>query len=51
MILYYFTFTSNERSQDSYIGLADFFVFFSGKDLKILMHFLGSIEIHLLKVT
>ena len=33
-----------------YIGLADFFVFFSGKSLKIL-HFLSSIEIHLLKVT
>ena len=24
-------FKSNERSEDSYIGLADFFVFFSGK--------------------
>ena len=49
-------FKSNERSEDYYIGLADFFVFFSGKRLKILMHlgimhFLSSIEIHLLKVT
>ena len=48
---------SNERSEDSYIGRADFFCFFfSGKSLKILMHlgiyaFLSSIEIHLLKVT
>ena len=44
---------SNERSEDSYIGLADFF---SGKSLKYLMHlgimqFLNSIEINLLKVT
>ena len=31
--------TSNERSEDSYIGLADFFLgFFFGKRLKILMH-------------
>ena len=43
-------FKSNERSEDSYIGLADFFLFFfSGKSLKILMHlgimhFLKSIE-------
>ena len=44
-------FKSNEHSEDSYIGLADFFVFFSGKSLKILMHFLSSIEVHLLKVT
>ena len=29
-------FKSNERSEDSYIGLADFFfVFFSGKVLKV----------------
>ena len=28
-------FKSNERSEDSYIGLADFFCFFSGKSLKI----------------
>ena len=46
---------SNERNEDSYIGLADFFLFFLGKSLKILMHlgimhFLSSIEIHLLKV-
>ena len=50
-------FRSNERSEASYIGLADFFLFFfSGKRLQILMHlviyaFLRSIEIHLLKVT
>ena len=33
-------FKSNERIEDSYIGLADlfFFVFFSGKSPKILMH-------------
>ena len=28
-------FKSNERSEDSYIGLADFFVFGSGKFFKI----------------
>ena len=44
----------NERSEDSYICLADFF--YSGKSLIILMHFgimhfLSSIEIHQLKVT
>ena len=47
------TFKSNERSEDSYIGLANFF---SQESLKILMHlgimlFLSSIENHLLKVT
>ena len=47
---------SNERSEDYYIGVADFLFFFTGKSLKILMHlgimhFLSSIEIHLLKVT
>ena len=46
-------FKSNERIEDYYIGLADFFL---GKRLKVLMHlgimhFLSSIEIHLLKVT
>ena len=55
-------FKGNERSEDSYIGLADFFLFlFSGNSLKILMHlgimhlgimhFLNSIEIYLLKMT
>ena len=51
-------FKSNERSEVSYIGLADFFllVFCSGKSLKRLLHlgttlFLSSIEIHLLKMT
>ena len=44
---------SNKCSEDSYIGLADFF---SGKSFEILMHLainalLSSIEIHLLKVT
>ena len=48
---------SNERSEDSYIDLADFFVlFFFQEKVKILMHlgimhFLSSIETHLLKVT
>ena len=47
-------FEINECSEDSYVGFADFF--FSGKSLKILMHlgimhFLSSIEIHLLTVT
>ena len=46
-------FKSNERNEDSYIGLADFF---SRKSFKILMllgimRFLSSIEIHLLKLT
>ena len=45
----------NERSDYSYIGLADFVLFFR-KRLKILMHsgimhFLRSIEMHLLKKT
>ena len=40
-------FKSNERSEDSYIGLPEFF---SGKNLKILMYFLSSIELHLLKM-
>ena len=45
-------FKSNERSEDSYIGLADFFwlFFFSGKSLKLLMQFLSLIEVHLLKL-
>ena len=47
----FFVIKSNERSEDSYIGLADFF--FRKKILMHLniMHFLSSIEIHLLKVT
>ena len=49
-------FKSNERSEDSYIGLADFFVFFFRKKSRRtlmqlgFMHFLSSIEVHLLKV-
>ena len=49
-------FKSNDCSEDSYIGIADFFLFFfSGKSFKIfmhlgLMHFLSLREIHLLKV-
>ena len=29
------TFKSNDHSEDSYLGFADFFVFFSGKVLKV----------------
>ena len=57
---------SIELSEDSFIGLADFFQEMSEKSLiitdvhsyiaafmnaKVYMHFLSSIEIHLLKVT
>ena len=46
---------SNERSEDSYICLADFFCSFLGKKFKIfiqlgIMLFLCSIKVHLLKV-
>ena len=48
-------FRSNERSEDSNIGLSDFFVFFRKKseniDALMIMHFLSSVEIHLLKMS
>ena len=33
--VFYFQFKSNKRSEDSYIGVADFFCFFQDKVLKV----------------
>ena len=55
-VFYFFIYKSNERSEDSEIGLAVFCFVFQEKIQNFLlnlgvMHFLSSIEIHLLKVT